>query len=61
MYILYIVWVCVCVRGEPSPNIEYFSGIFDLLEKTWTFWMKNPRTTEPLLTLPLLFKWNSPN
>ncbi|KAF2353623.1 Peptidase C45 [Trinorchestia longiramus] len=34
-------------------------GIFDLREKTWTFYMKNPQMSDQLTSLPLVFKWNS--
>ncbi|KAK3856250.1 hypothetical protein Pcinc_027283 [Petrolisthes cinctipes] len=32
-------------------------GVFDILERTWTIWMKNPRSSDSLITLPLLFTW----
>lgn len=34
-------------------------GVFDLLKRTWTIWMRNPRSSDPLLELPLLFTWNT--
>ncbi|XP_045616266.1 beta-alanyl-dopamine/carcinine hydrolase [Procambarus clarkii] len=43
--------------GEPDFVKTVAVGVFDLLEKTWAIWMKNPRTADPLLTLPLLFTW----
>ncbi|KAG7175573.1 putative Acyl-coenzyme A:6-aminopenicillanic acid acyl-transferase-containing protein 1 [Homarus americanus] len=33
-------------------------GLFDLLKKTWTIWIKNPKLNDPLFSLPLTFKWD---
>ncbi|XP_071541114.1 beta-alanyl-dopamine/carcinine hydrolase-like isoform X2 [Panulirus ornatus] len=33
-------------------------GLFDLLKRKWTFWMDNPMTCQPLLSLPLVFSWD---
>ncbi|KAG7177996.1 putative Acyl-coenzyme A:6-aminopenicillanic acid acyl-transferase-containing protein 2 [Homarus americanus] len=44
--------------GDPDFVKTVALGVFDLVEKTWTIWMKNPRTADPLLTLPLLFTWS---
>ncbi|KAK8720004.1 hypothetical protein OTU49_013634 [Cherax quadricarinatus] len=43
--------------GNPDFIKTVTLGIFDLVEKTWSIWMRNPRTSDPLLTLPLLFTW----
>ncbi|KAK7083919.1 hypothetical protein SK128_014954 [Halocaridina rubra] len=45
--------------GDPDFVKTITLGVFDLVEKTWTLWMRNPRTTDPLMTLPLIFKWSS--
>lgn len=46
-----------------GTEVDYVStvafGVFDLLKRTWTIWMRNPRTTDALLELPLLFTWNT--
>lgn len=34
-------------------------GVFDLLKRTWTIWMRNPKSSDPLLEIPLLFTWNT--
>jgi len=33
-------------------------GVFDLLEKSWTFYMGNPKTWKPLVSLPLRYQWD---
>ncbi|KAL7633543.1 UNVERIFIED_CONTAM: hypothetical protein RMT77_016076 [Armadillidium vulgare] len=33
-------------------------GLFDILERKWTLWVNNPKHFEPVLSLPLLFKWH---
>ncbi|XP_076040741.1 C45 family peptidase tan [Oratosquilla oratoria] len=45
--------------GDPDFVKTVTLGVFDLEEKTWTLWMKNPRTADPILTLPLVFKWTN--
>lgn len=36
-----------------------FVGIIDCVEKTWSIYADNPRRTEPLVVLPLVFKSKS--
>ncbi|XP_047468432.1 uncharacterized protein LOC125024676 [Penaeus chinensis] len=45
--------------GDPDFVKTITLGVFDLEEKTWTLWMKNPRSADPLVTLPLVFKWSN--
>ncbi|XP_037777999.1 uncharacterized protein LOC119574678 [Penaeus monodon] len=45
--------------GDPDFVKTVTLGVFDLEEKTWTLWMKNPRSADPLVTLPLVFKWSN--
>ncbi|XP_064101131.1 beta-alanyl-dopamine/carcinine hydrolase-like [Macrobrachium nipponense] len=44
--------------GEPDFVKTIALGVFDLLDKTWTVWMKNPRNYDCLFSLPMLFKWD---
>ncbi|XP_071518888.1 beta-alanyl-dopamine/carcinine hydrolase [Panulirus ornatus] len=43
--------------GDPDFVKTVALGVFDVVDKTWTIWMKNPQKADPLLTLPLLFTW----
>ncbi|XP_063863525.1 beta-alanyl-dopamine/carcinine hydrolase-like isoform X2 [Scylla paramamosain] len=45
--------------SEKDPAKTVALGVFDLVKKTWTIWMRNPRTADPLLEIPLLFTWST--
>ena len=37
-------------------KMTVLTGLFDLMEKTWTLWMKKPTENDPIAVLPLIFK-----
>lgn len=41
---------------EKDPLVTIAVGIFDLIAKTWTIYSDNPKTTDPILVLPLVLK-----
>jgi len=34
-------------------------GLFDITNKKWSFWMKNPRGCDPIFSIPLDFNWDN--
>lgn len=49
-----------CVFRDAAGQEEFLKticvGIFDLNKKTWSLYKDNPKTNEPLVTLPLVLK-----
>lgn len=44
--------------GMPDFVKTVTLGLFDITNKKWSFWMKNPRGCDPLFTIPLEFDWD---
>jgi len=36
-----------------------YIGLFDIKNKKWSFWMKNPQGCDPLFSIPLNFDWDN--
>lgn len=44
-------------RDKPGPgNKTICVGIFDLTKRTWSLYKENPKTSEPLVVLPIVLK-----
>ncbi|XP_042885764.1 uncharacterized protein LOC122261970 [Penaeus japonicus] len=45
-------------RNDDPVFVTTALGLFDVVRREWTLWMKNPKKDAPLFSLPMTFEWD---